>query len=395
MPAILCDFADINLAARLCFRRPAARRISTAMLQRATPDRSLHVLVATPAAATGQGGIDRVMAALKQELARNGSTRLEVRFGATRGAGHIALSPFYLAAFMMRMVAMRTAGRLDLVHINLSSRGSTYRKLQVARLCRWLGVPYVLHLHSGGYPDFWTGRPGLLNRRITEMFEGAARIVVLGQTWRRFVASRVPAAADRIVIVPNASARPILPHAGGGDCVHILYLGRLSDAKGVPQLGDALHRMRDIPGWRATLAGDGDIEMAMAKADELGIADRVELPGWVDSDRVAELIAGADILVLPSFIENLPLSIVEGMASGLAIVATPVGAVEDIVHDGKTGLLVPPGDVDALTRALTRLVADRELRLNLGAAARELHRERLDLEPYANTVREVWLEACR
>lgn len=365
------------------------------MLQRITPNRTLHVLVATPAAATGQGGIDRVMAGLKEELGRSDATGLRVRFAATRGAGHIALSPFYLASFLLRMIALRAAGKLDLVHINLSSRGSTYRKLQIARLCRWLGIPYVLHLHSGGYPTFWKNDGGFLNRRITEMFEGAARIMVLGQTWRRFVAGRVPDAADRIVIVPNAAARPTHDHVGGGDSVHILYLGRLSDAKGVPQLGDALHRMRDIPGWRATLAGDGDIAAARAKAAELGIADRVDLPGWVDGDRVARLIATADILVLPSFVENLPLSIIEGMASGLAVVATPVGAVEDIVRDGETGLLVQPGDVDGLTAALTRLVADDELRQRLGAAGQKLHREQLDLQPYAQTVREVWISASR
>lgn len=365
------------------------------MLQRAIPEKTLHVLVATPAAATGQGGIDRVMGALKQELDRSAPTDVDVQFGATRGNGHVALSPFYLAGFLLRIIAKRAAGRLDLVHINLSSQGSTYRKLQIARLCRWLGIPYVLHLHGGGYPVFWKNDAGLLDRRITEMFEGAARIVVLGQTWRRFVASRVPDAADRIVIVPNASARPAKAHVGGGDSVHILYLGRLSEAKGVPQLGEALHRMRDIPGWRATLAGDGEVAAARRQARELGLADRVDLPGWVDSESVADLIARADILVLPSFIENLPLSIIEGMASGLAVVATPVGAVEDIVIDGETGLLVQPGDVDGLTEALTRLVADPALRQRLGAAAQKLHRERLDLEPYAHTVREVWLGAAR
>ena len=83
------------------------------------------------------------------------------------------------------------------------------------------------------------------------------------------------------------------------------------------------------------------------------------------------------------------------MASGLAIVATPVGAVEDIVTDGKTGLLVPPGDVDALTVALRRLVADGELRQRLGAAALAVHRERLDIELYAATLAGLWISAAR
>ena len=362
------------------------------MLQRAPETKLMKVLVATPVAATGQGGIDRVMAALKDELERDPRGTLTT-FGATRGGGSLALSPFYLARFLAKMVAMHARRELDLVHINLASNGSTHRKLIVAGLARALGVPYVLHLHGGSYPDFWKPDDSLLSRRIRRMFDGAARIVVLGETWKRFVISRAPETADRVVTIPNAAAPPTLPHVGGGERAHILFLGRISDKKGTPQLGEALNRMRDL-NWRATIAGDGNVEAARAKAVEYGLADRVDLPGWVGADRVAELIATADILVLPSFIENLPLSIIEAMASGVAVVATPVGAVPDIVRDGETGLLVPVGDVDALTAALTRLVGDPALRQRLGKAGLTLHRNKLDLAPFADTMQRVWTQAA-
>ncbi|WP_084646407.1 glycosyltransferase family 4 protein [Devosia insulae] len=365
------------------------------MLQRNTQIKPLDVLVATPSGGTGQGGIDRVMGGLRDELARQGGAGLNVRFGATRGPGHIALSPLYLGGFLLRMVGLKATGRLDVVHINLASAGSTYRKLQIARFARLLGVPYVLHLHGGDYPNFWKGDQTALSRNIRKMFAGAARVVVLGDTWRNFVISRAPEVTENIVVLPNAAAQPTLPHVGGGERAHILFLGRIGDLKGVPQLGEALHRMRHLPNWRATIAGDGHVEAARAKAAEYGLAERVELPGWVNGARVAELIASADILVLPSFTENLPLSIIEAMASGLAVVATPVGAVPDIVKDEETGLLVPVGDVEALAAALTRLVEDKPLRQKLGAAALRLHRERLDLAPYAKAVGEVWIRAAR
>lgn len=364
------------------------------MLQRA-PTKPLHVLVATPGGAIGQGGIDRVMAALKGGLERLDQTDLRVNFLATRGVGHIALSPLFLSGFVLRLVIQRLAGRLDLVHINLSSYGSTFRKLQIARVCRWLGVPYVIHLHGGNYPKFWKNDNSHLDRQILGMFSGAARIVVLGEVWSAFIAGRVPGAADRIVVLPNAAAPPTRKHVGGGSQANILFLGRLSNMKGVPQLVDALHGMRDVPGWHATLAGDGDVAATRARIDELGIANRVDLPGWVDGTRVAELIATADMLVLPSFVENLPLSIIEAMASGVAVVATPVGAVEDIVEDGTTGLLVQPGDVDALGRALRRLVDDAALRARLGAAGQDLHRRKLDLSRYVEAMRGVWKTAAQ
>jgi glycosyltransferase involved in cell wall biosynthesis len=196
------------------------------------------------------------------------------------------------------------------------------------------------------------------------------------------------------VVLPNATRQPTLPHRGGGEQAHILFLGRIGDRKGVPQLGDALARMLPIANWRATIAGDGALELARQRAVELGLADRVALPGWADADAVAALIADADIMVLPSFEENLPMSIIEGMASGLAIVATPVGAVEDIVSDGETGLLVPAGDVDALAAALTRLVTDPALRQRLGAAGLAVHRARLDIEPYVDRLAAIWKDAA-
>lgn len=360
------------------------------MLQRAKSDETVHVLVATPSGVTGQGGIDRIMGTLKGELERQRPGDVDVRFAPTRGRGPVALSLFYMIGFCFRMLAARVAGRLDVVHVNLASSGSTYRKLVITNCARLLGIPYVLHLHGAEYDQFWNERRFILDRWIRHMFEGAARIVVLGRAWRDFIGARIPGAASRVVIIPNASTTPTSPHTGGGDTVHILFLGHIGERKGVPQLGAALKNMQDIPGWRATLAGDGDVAATRQRIAALELGNRVILPGWVGPDTVAALLAEADILVLPSFAENLPVSVIEGMAHGLAVIATPVGAVGDIITDEETGLLVPPGDVGALTTALTRLVEDRTLRARLGQAAMAVHRERLNVGAFADAMRGVW-----
>ena len=359
-----------------------------------TTDKPLHVLVATPGGGTGQGGIDRMMASLRDEAERQGRSDLRLRFAATRGNGHIAFSLWHMSVFIVRMLILRLAGRLDVVHLNLAIRGSTWRKLILAWLAHALGVPYVVHLHGSEYQDFWTTAPTRRNRAINWLFRNAGRIIVLGSVWRQFLLSRLPDVADRLVIVPNATPRPRLEHRGGGELVHILFLGRVGDRKGVPQLGDALARMKADPSWRATIAGDGHVAAARAKAVELGLVDRVDLPGWVGPEGVAELISTADIMVLPSFHENLPISIIEAMAAGLAIVATPVGAVEDIITDQVSGLLVAPGDVDGLTEALSRLVSDRALRTQLGDKARAVHRSRLDMDHYLDTLDQAWRDAA-
>jgi glycosyltransferase involved in cell wall biosynthesis len=354
--------------------------------------RPLQVLVATPAGGTGQGGIDRMMASLKAELAQRPDIR--ARFAATRGNGVWGLVGIHLLRFCASMAVARIRGRIDLVHINLASNGSTYRKLIVAGWARMLGIPYVIHLHGAEYRSFWSASDTWLNHRIHGLFERASRIVVLGSPWKAFVAGRVPDARGRIIIVPNAVAQPRLAHTGGGHSVHILFLGRIEERKGVPHLVRALSRMREMEGWHATIAGDGAVENLREQISDLGLSARVAVPGWLGPDETAQLMAAGDILTLPSLSENLPMSIIEAMASGLAVVATPVGAVEDIVTDGETGLLVPPANDGALSEALAKLVQDKDLRQRLGAAAQRFQMAHLAIGPYADTISAIWKEAA-
>lgn len=364
------------------------------MLQSARSGRVVRVLVATPVGVTGQGGIDRIMASLKHELARQSRSDVEVRFLPTRGTGHVALSPMNVFAFCFSMLAARLRGEIDVVHINLASYGSTYRKLAIAAHARMLGIPYVLHLHGAEYMSFWSDEDTFLNRRIRKMFRQASRIIVLGRAWQNFVARKVPEAEGRLAIVPNATKAPTLPQKGGGDAVHIVFLGRIGKRKGIPELCEAFAAMKELPGWRATIAGDGEEEELRLRLKELGLSERVTVSGWQGPAEVADLLLRADILTLPSHGENLPISIIEAMAAGLAVVATRVGAVEDIVSDGETGLLVAPGDAVALKNALVRLVEDPDLRRRMGDAGKIVHRARLDMEPFTDALCDIWREAA-
>ncbi|WP_420961623.1 glycosyltransferase family 4 protein [Brucella sp. IR073] len=353
----------------------------------------LNVLIATPAGGTGQGGIDRIMASLKAELNEH-PRNVAASFLPTRGHGSVALSWLPLLQFCARMARARMGGKIDLVHINLASRGSTYRKIAIAAVARLLRIPYVIHLHGAEFRSFWNGSGTLVSRSIHTLFDKASGIIVLGTPWQAYIAGKVPSAQERITIVPNAVEQPRLPHAGGGESVHILFLGRIEERKGVPELVKALARMKTVPGWRATLAGDGAVEALRSEIAALGLADRVTVPGWLKADDTARLLATGDILTLPSHAENLPISVIEAMASGLGIVTTPVGAIEDIVQDGETGLLVPPGDAEALAGALIRLVEDEALRRRLGAHAQAFQRQHLDIGPYADRICVIWREAA-
>ena len=153
---------------------------------------------------------------------------------------------------------------------------------------------------------------------------------------------------------------------------HLVFVGRLAGVKGVPVLLDALGRLGpDFPGLRATLVGDGPERPALeARARAMGLQNTVHFAGYQSQDAVAQMLAGADMLVLPSFAEGVPVTLMEAMASGLPVLSTRVGGIAELVEDGVSGYLVPPGNVEALTARLRDLLADPDLRARMGAAGR-------------------------
>jgi glycosyltransferase involved in cell wall biosynthesis len=216
------------------------------------------------------------------------------------------------------------------------------------------------------------------------------------------VRARFPELADRCVTLHNGvdvgtlGNLPLVRDRNDGD-VRILFVGRISPEKGVHVLLEAFGRVcRHHPRVHLTLVGGpsiarhewelsdapwtrgldrfyaGDYTQMLRDSLDLEVAARVTMAGFVPHDEIVEHYRTADLLVCPSIWDE-PFAVppLEGMASGLPIVASAVGGFVECVEDGKTGLLVPPGDSQALAAAISSLVEDRELRERLGAAGRD------------------------
>ncbi|MBU6443690.1 MAG: glycosyltransferase family 4 protein [Alphaproteobacteria bacterium] len=358
------------------------------------PMRRLRVAVVTPLGVGGRGGIDRLMDELRPLLAKEEASGIHVRFLVSRGSGSIVFSPFHLARAVTIIVRDGLLRRVDVVHINLSQDGSAYRKLIIAWVCRRLKLPYVLHLHGSNFHTFWDSAGRRLSRALTTMFACSAMTVVLGTVWLNFVMRKAPALASRIVILPTAARDPGQRRTQqSGKPRRIFFSGQHGPRKGTRELIGALNRLKCDPSWSATMTGNGAIDQTREAAKSAGIADRVTIPGWIPSSQFEALLDEADILVLPSHDENLPLSVVEAFARGIAVIATPVGALPDIIKDEQTGLLVPAGDVAALAAGIERLLHDDVLRARLGSAGRSVYEERLTLPAYARRLAETWRQA--
>jgi glycosyltransferase involved in cell wall biosynthesis len=204
--------------------------------------------------------------------------------------------------------------------------------------------------------------------------------------------------ADAIAATPGAGLREEL--ALGPDTLLLGHVGRLAPVKGQRELIQALARLSSQNALvHAVLIGE-DLETGGAFRLELerlvaslGLADSVHFAGF-RPDAVAAL-REVDALVLPSWIEGLPLTVLEAMAHGRPVVATAVGGTPEAVVDGETGLLVPSRDVDALAAVLDRLLSDATLRRRLGDAGRRRVRERFDATAMERRVLEVYGEVAR
>lgn len=357
--------------------------------------RPKRIWVATPYGKDGMGGIDRLNDAIFDAVGRRPQLGFQCVRLVTRGKRGLLSAQGVFASALLRFCMAAWRGDVDLLHIHLSNGGSSYRKAVLAKFARALRIPYVVHLHGIQFREFWASTNPLLQVELKRLHEGSARIVVLGKYWAEVILERLPDLAARIVVLPNATA--LTPQVCRSKCeqgkVQITFLGKLGTRKGVPDLIRALSRLANLPDWSATIAGDGEIAEAKAQAQQLGIAARVEIPGWLDVAAREKLLARTDILVLPSYAENLPMVIVEAFACGLAVIATPVGAIPEVIVDGHTGLLVQPGDDAALASAIERLVKEPGLRSLLGEGARRMYRERFEFDRYIGQLAEIWRQA--
>lgn len=211
--------------------------------------------------------------------------------------------------------------------------------------------------------------------------------IAVGSDAARNLEAWVKLPPNSIATIHNARPSDLVPHSPApGPGIACVSVGRLHEQKGFDVLIDAMTR---IPQLSVRIVGDGPERDALrARASTSGVLDQLEFVGWLN-DPEPEL-ARAEIFVLPSRYEGLPLSIIEAMFAELAIVASDVGSVRELVLDGETGLLVPPDDATALADAITKLANDHDLRRRLGSAARARALEHFSLAGMVDTYQRLY-----
>ena len=347
----------------------------------------LRVMVVGPGPMT-EGGITEVIQRVMKAL--HGRAECRVTWLVMHRSGNAWQKT--LAGISGTFEALTTIWRHDIVHIHSAAYISFFRKSVVFWLARVWRRPVIWHLHTpnNDFCDFF-GSNHLSGRYGRWVLGKVNRVVVLSESWRPLVAPYVADSRLKVILnpIPDMDCDEVVRSSRRH--VRILYLAHLIQRKGYPLLirafADLYHEDR---GCKLVFAGSGETKEAQELCRKLGIEEAVEFLGWIKEPRRTDELRAADIFVLPSYQEGLPMGVLEAMAFGLAVVTTPVGGICDVVKDQKNGILVTPGNIEELQRALFDLVMDPEKRQRLGARARK------DVGSFtAKNIAEKWLELYR
>ena len=265
----------------------------------------------------------------------------------------------------------RDAARHDLVHINSAATPAVtvVRAGMLAAAARARGAAVVVHVHGGNAGEWLARRHNRWLMRLA--MAPAHRVVAVWASGHEALAPVLGARRLRLVENGIDTTRFHEPEDWGRP-PRVLYVGLLTPRKGVLDLLAASAALREdgVPHELRLLGGTPDEGPEAAEPVLEAARDHAVLLGTRPPEEMPEAYAAADVFCLPSWWEAMPMSVLEAMASGLPVVATDVGDVSHLVHDGVTGRVVPVRDVPALTAALRELVTDAARRRQMGTEGR-------------------------
>lgn len=280
--------------------------------------------------------------------------------------------------------------KYDILHVHMSADNSFYRKAMFIRKAYKEKKKIIIHMHGSTFDLFYKERCNEAQKQeVREIFHMADKVIALSEDWKEFLAEFI-CEADKIEVIYNAVK---MPEAYEKDYTNqkMLFLGILGQRKGTYDLIEVLPEIfAKYPKAHIYFGGDGEREQAERLCMEKGIAEQVTFLGWVRGVEKEKLLKECSIYVLPTYHEGMPMSVLEAMSYGMAVVSTYVGGIPHLIKDGENGLLCEAGDKAALKQILTKLLENSEKREQLGKRAVEKLQNEFDINVSIQKVLEIY-----
>lgn len=318
----------------------------------------MKVLVVGPSDMKSRGGMATVIRGIRNSKSLNQKYSIDIF--SSYIDGNIVVRFLYSVYGYFKFLSIYK--HYDLFHIHTASYGSTFRKRMYLKKIKKAGKKAILHIHGAKYLVFYEGLDDKKKKNVLEFLNAADMVIALSDDWKEKFEQTF--GLKNCVSLPNGIDTDEFANAVCDVTEHrneFLLLGRLGERKGVYDLVNAVEiAINRNSAIKVYLAGDGEIEKVKTLVKRKRLEHNIDVIGWVDDQGKMELLKKSATLVLPSYHEGLPMSVLEGMASGKAIISTTVGAIPEVIKE-QNGILVQPGDVHALADAFIRCSSDMEM----------------------------------
>ena len=310
-----------------------------------------------------RGGIARVLSCYQAYVYES------FRFVANSGDGtKIRKLLWVITALFRSAIALIRHEEVRIVHIHTSSYNSFRRSVWFVRLATLFNRKVVMHIHSGAFKTYYRDNEEFVRRILLR----CDAIVALSDEWKNFFENEV--GHPSVFVINNVVSEPFkLDDADErkDEKLHLLFLGLINNDKGIFDLLQSFAQLGDSVKNNLVLhvCGAGETERLKNMIQSLHLEHSVAFEGWVSGMEKVRLLNCCDVFVLPSYYEGLPISILEAMSYGMAIVSTRVGGIPSVVTTDENGYLLEPGETKALAKTIETLVENRDLVQWLGASS--------------------------
>lgn len=266
---------------------------------------------------------------------------------------------------------------IDIVHFHVAQKGSFYRKSLLAKRIR-KQTRLIFHMHASQFDTFYEDASPRIKKYISKTLDQLDGLVVLSQEWANFyqTITKTP-----ITIIENAVE---IPEAVSYESksTELITLGRIGMRKGSYDTLQLAKRIQPVfPEVKFILYGDGELDTIEQQIKAENITN-VYLGGWISKEEQKKIMKKSVLHLLPSYQEGLPMSILETMSYGVPNLTTNVGGIPQVLRDGENGMVVKPGDIDAMFEKLSMFLEDEEFRIKCSLESFKTIKTHFSIVPY-------------
>ena len=273
----------------------------------------------------------------------------------------------FVVSFVRLLFKLKGDENVRIVHIHTAAGTDFTRTAIVTNLAKRNGKKVIIHLHASSFKDYYRNSTEKKQKWILSVLNKADLLITLSESWKTYYKS-IGVPDERIEVLHNITEFPIKKNVEKRESiVRLLFLGEIGERKGVFDLlkSIACHKNELKDKIELRIGGNKQEEKIRTVINEGGLDSFVKFLGFVSGEKKIDLLNWANVFILPSYNEGLPISILEAMSYEMPIISTPVGGIQEVVGN-ENGLLVTPGDDGQIFNAIKYYIDNYQMISNQG-----------------------------